>query len=311
MADPKIIRYLLENAAYPREMLRDALRQAGYSETDILAAEAEADRSNTNLSEPSVPSAPLKPPSAKKKFWFKIIIFGIIPFLTLGGAGAASFFLYFDKPPDIDFSAEPLSIFAGEESLLVWNAKRAKTCEALEGWHGTKAVSGTEKIAPEKVETYVLTCRGWGGESKEIVAVEVQPAPSCSTEPDGKCASWCSIDSDYDCCLGQKNTWVEWQGCFSPDELYAYYFDNDENFQTVIGMIDDVRDSGFFVEQQIEGKYKYWELRYGSDTRFFRCGKIVPTKTFDIGGTHKVAADLGENYIGQRAVAVDVLSNCP
>lgn len=61
--------------------------------------------------------------------------------------------------PSLEFkSSAGASIEPRKSVTLEWKAKNLKTCKASGAWKGTKKLSGSEVIRPEKSSTYILTC---------------------------------------------------------------------------------------------------------------------------------------------------------
>jgi hypothetical protein len=65
--------------------------------------------------------------------------------------------------PTVLLSTSPSSVVAGKtSSTLSWSTVNATTCTASGAWSGTKATSGSVKIAPAVTSTYVLSCSASG-----------------------------------------------------------------------------------------------------------------------------------------------------
>lgn len=78
--------------------------------------------------------------------------------------------------PTLSFTAADSSIVSGGATTLSWSTTDATSCAASGGWSGSKAVSGSEPVAPTSDTTYSLTCDGEGGSVSASVAVAVEPA---------------------------------------------------------------------------------------------------------------------------------------
>ncbi|TSC69287.1 MAG: exported protein of unknown function [Parcubacteria group bacterium Gr01-1014_56] len=87
--------------------------------------------------------------------------------------------------PTLTMSATPGAIVEGQSSTLTWTSTNATSCTASGGWNGTRALSGSESVAPTQNTTYTLTCTSAGGVVTEQVAVAVAllPAVSISASP--------------------------------------------------------------------------------------------------------------------------------
>lgn len=95
------------------------------------------------------------------------------------------------QKPEITFASNRSVIKPGANIELSWNAKFADTCTASGDWTGTKKVFGTETISKLTTpKTFVLTCKGAGGESSQKVTVligPIVPSPSASPAPELNC----------------------------------------------------------------------------------------------------------------------------
>jgi hypothetical protein len=61
----------------------------------------------------------------------------------------------------VSISASPMSIAAGETSLLSWTSTNAAGCTASNGWSGSKAANGSQTVGPLKATTtFQLDCFG-------------------------------------------------------------------------------------------------------------------------------------------------------
>ena len=75
--------------------------------------------------------------------------------------------------PTLEFSADPTTITQGGTSTLAWDSDNTDSCEASNGWSGTKSLDGTEFVTPSATTTYTLECVGDGGTTTESVVVNV------------------------------------------------------------------------------------------------------------------------------------------
>jgi len=85
------------------------------------------------------------------------------------------------QAPMLSFTADPASITQGASSTLTWDSTNASSCTASNGWSGSKALDGTESVAPTATTTYGLTCVGAGGTTTQSVTVNVVPSPLAPT----------------------------------------------------------------------------------------------------------------------------------
>lgn len=89
--------------------------------------------------------------------------------------------------PEVRISAVPIQIKKGEKAKITWEAVRADSCIASEGWSGTKSVSGAEQVSPSQTTTYVITCSNNAGRATNLVIVTVisptMPTVNISANP--------------------------------------------------------------------------------------------------------------------------------
>jgi hypothetical protein len=76
-------------------------------------------------------------------------------------------------PPEVEFSAEPQVIAAGETSTLQWRSEHAETVWIDQGI-GAVEKSGFHDVAPGQTTEYRLTASGDGGSTTKSVLVEVR-----------------------------------------------------------------------------------------------------------------------------------------
>ncbi len=91
------------------------------------------------------------------------------------------------EDPTVSITASRMTVTEGSTSsattTLTWESSNATECTASNGWTGTKAVDGSETVAPTATTTYAITCTGEGGEANDSVTVnfvpeDEEPAPS-------------------------------------------------------------------------------------------------------------------------------------
>ncbi|MCS7026602.1 MAG: OmpA family protein [Bryobacteraceae bacterium] len=73
------------------------------------------------------------------------------------------------------FQASPMTILAGQSSVLSWQTEGAESVE-ISGI-GAVAQNGTQSVSPTTTTTYVLTARNRFGQATAQVSVQVNPAP--------------------------------------------------------------------------------------------------------------------------------------
>jgi len=102
--------------------------------------------------------------------------------LTCTGAGGSSqpatAVVIVSGPATATLTASPISVASSGASTLTWRSTGASSCNATDGWSGTKLPSGTQSTGPLTLSTkYSLVCTGSGGTSS-IASVTVNVAPS-------------------------------------------------------------------------------------------------------------------------------------
>ncbi|MBS0366387.1 MAG: DUF4038 domain-containing protein [Proteobacteria bacterium] len=94
-----------------------------------------------------------------------------------GSSPARSVTVTVDPAPALTFAASPASITAGGTSTLNWTATNATGCTASGGsFTGSRAVSGSQGVAPTANTTYTMSCIGAGGTIVKTAAVAVKSA---------------------------------------------------------------------------------------------------------------------------------------
>lgn len=90
-----------------------------------------------------------------------------------------------NPPPTVTFSASPVTINLGSNSILAWSSTNATSCTASNNindtsWSGSKATSGTQSVSPTTNVIYSLICTGPGGNSPQAnVTVTVNIPNGC------------------------------------------------------------------------------------------------------------------------------------
>lgn len=85
--------------------------------------------------------------------------------------------------PDVSMSltVNPTQVTIGESAMLTWASQNASACTAANGWTGSKATSGTEKVGPYTTtgsRTFSLTCASSTGTATKTATLAVVPAPA-------------------------------------------------------------------------------------------------------------------------------------
>ena len=80
-----------------------------------------------------------------------------------GGGGVA---------PTVAFDASSAIVSAGGFATLTWSSTDAASCAASQGWTGSRATSGTERVGPlNAITSFVLTCTGNGSAAKTVTVI--------------------------------------------------------------------------------------------------------------------------------------------
>lgn len=75
--------------------------------------------------------------------------------------------------PTLNLSAFPLIVLVDATSTLAWDSEHATSCEASDGWSGSRSLDGDEVVDVSATTTYTLTCTGEGGTTTKSVTVNV------------------------------------------------------------------------------------------------------------------------------------------
>lgn len=89
--------------------------------------------------------------------------------------------------PALTFSAAPSVLAAGGSTTLSWDATNAQSCDASDGWAGSKTTTGSQVVGPISTDTtFRLSCAGaGGGVSRQVtVAVDQGNGPSVTLTAD-------------------------------------------------------------------------------------------------------------------------------
>jgi hypothetical protein len=83
-----------------------------------------------------------------------------------------------EPAPTLSFTLSSSRIDSGQSVTLSWDATNASSCQAADGWSGSRSVSGTTSSGSlTSTTSYSLTCSGPGGSVTLDRTVMVNPAP--------------------------------------------------------------------------------------------------------------------------------------
>lgn len=89
-------------------------------------------------------------------------------------------------PPEVTFSAEPMSVTLGESTNLTWQTTYAEIV-TIDHDIGDVSASGSEVVTPLETTTYTITATGSGGTATASVTVTVTyPVPTVSISADAE-----------------------------------------------------------------------------------------------------------------------------
>jgi len=78
----------------------------------------------------------------------------------------------------------PITVDQGSSVTLSWTSQNANTCQASGSWSGSKNTEGSETIGRiNSSQTFILTCKGNGGESSDRAIVNTKQQPVIITSP--------------------------------------------------------------------------------------------------------------------------------
>ena len=109
--------------------------------------------------------------------------------------------------PNVNFSADRLSVPAGEQVTLTWQVTGADGCVASGAWSGSKALTGTFNTGSiDATSVYTLNCNGEGGDTARSVLISLfdsgTPNVNLSASPasiiidESSTLSWSSTNTD-------------------------------------------------------------------------------------------------------------------
>lgn len=152
--------------------------------------------------------------------------------------------------PIVTITANPLSIFTGESSVINWSTENATACTASGAWSGTKATSGNETVTPGASGTYALECTGVGGSGSGSVSVLVTLRAA----------------------LKEPGILFRFDGFAYPDGK-VFLYDNNTPFSQLTSDLAG-RFATSFRLMSIEEKHLFSVIAYDKE------GNISPSKTF-------------------------------
>src|SRR3989344_5052576 len=91
-------------------------------------------------------------------------------------------------PVSVDIKADgsdaPLEVSPGDTVSLTWTSTNATSCQALNGWSGTKSISGNEQspIITQNI-WFTISCTGDGGTAEDTAIIRVDSTPTPTPTP--------------------------------------------------------------------------------------------------------------------------------
>jgi RHS repeat-associated protein len=135
------------------------------------------------------------------------------------------------SPPEVTFSAEPMSITLGESTTLTWQTSHADIV-TIDHDIGDVSASGSEVVTPQETTTYTLAAIGQGGSTTETVTITVNPLPptvEIDADPDsihvGESATLIWASTNAESCVIEPDLGVvglEGSANVSPSETTTY-----------------------------------------------------------------------------------------
>jgi hypothetical protein len=169
------------------------------------------------------------------------------------------------KPPSISLYTSPSLVNWGGYSTINWVSSNSVSCEATDGWSGTKPLSGQENIGPIKIgKIYGIDCLGYNG---QIV--------SATTSIDFMCPNGYWESSIQNVFMGTESDTS--QGCYDYDgdgyddadpEWYCGYVDiyESQDLGRCVSinptLYSDYGSDAYVCDG--ESNYLYWEI-YDND----------------------------------------------
>ncbi|MBL7045172.1 MAG: hypothetical protein ISR98_01050 [Parcubacteria group bacterium] len=102
--------------------------------------------------------------------------------------------------PTVSISANPTTVFSGNDSTLTWTSTNATSCTASVGWSGSKALSGNEVVGPHSSDTvYWLTCSNELSSTQDSATVFIDTSTQCSDNIDNDGDGQIDYPNDTSC----------------------------------------------------------------------------------------------------------------
>ncbi len=108
-----------------------------------------------------------------------MVLAGSAAMMACGGTAKGESGNQPQRPPQVQFSADPASINKGQSSTLRWSTSEATSVAIDQGVGNNLPASGTVGVSPQATTTYTLTATGPGGSTTATATVTVvtsQPA---------------------------------------------------------------------------------------------------------------------------------------
>lgn len=89
--------------------------------------------------------------------------------------------------PTVSLTASPLTLTAGQATILTWSATNAKSCSA--SWANTIGIAGSQSVTPATTTAYTMTCNGISGSTSKSVTVAVSTPTTGGGGGSGSCTT--------------------------------------------------------------------------------------------------------------------------
>jgi hypothetical protein len=109
-----------------------------------------------------------------QRFWFIVLIGGIIAAVLAGCSDGNSGASNTVPVPTVTLTANPSSITAGQATTLSWTSTNATSVQVSN--FGATLVQSTLLVSPSTTTTYAITVIGAGGQATAATTVTVNPA---------------------------------------------------------------------------------------------------------------------------------------
>ncbi len=104
---------------------------------------------------------------------FCLVLAGSAAMIACGGTAKGESGNQQQRPPQVQFSADPASINKGQSSTLRWSTSEATSVAIDQGVGNNLPASGTATVSPQATTTYTLTATGPGGSTTATATVTV------------------------------------------------------------------------------------------------------------------------------------------